>query len=232
MITKFSAVPNVTLLETVVIAGELGVTVGVIQNRSFRKLKPTHKKYFGPVKVVYAKGIRGLTNFLDPLMQQKSEHVVLINDSVSAFHEFGIPIETDFGVADLRKLLESSLDPIEVGVSKSKDLSEEIFEKYNKDSILKTLQSAFYRIKDPVERSTLQGHVFAYLGNVTKVVPVSYIRSLNNLMRAPQVANFKKAIAASRKVSVDEAASMFNVDRFELQYVRVRCGLSSNERIK
>lgn len=224
MIASILAAPNIPALTAAFVADEVGMPLGIMFGRNFRVRKPARRAYFGPIRLVYVHTLNTLNYYLEPLQKSDFLHVVIVNDALSVFEEHGLQLTYSFDRNDLLHFIEKAKPGQVQPFTKKRDFGSEIFDKYNKGSVLKVIQSSFYRIKNKELRARVQLKVFNFLGSKTSKPPTTEIAILNSTLRSEMVESFRKAVTLARTHGIDEASARFNVDRFEVQYVMLRCG--------
>ena len=158
---------------------------------------------------------------------QKRQHryLALSASSPSELHEYDLPLykngDSVLTGRELKRLLALAADGHgmeEEPYTRIRNLSEATLQEVNRDSLLKKLQTSFYRIKDPEERARVQDAVYQHLiGRRLRYEVPSFIL---NIMTSDLTARFRQAIkSAIQSGDVDLAAEEYSIDRFEIAFV-------------
>lgn len=227
MSVKVVGVPQLPLLEAVVIAQELGIPIEYLLlgqgPQSVRVVEPEVVKYFGPIKLCYLNSIDALALLHEKL--KKVDTLVLLQASTSSLVENNLDIYEEglkpFSLADLKKLLLGYQSLVEFEPTKrSRMLAHDILVEKNKGSLLQKLQNSFYRIRDPDERRIAQQKIYSYLAGNKGSKPDSGFEFLDNIVRTDFAIRFRKAVQVARRLDdPDEASRQFSIDRFEIAFV-------------
>lgn len=238
MIQNVIGVPQLTLLDAVVFANSLGLTLG-----SFRPLPPffvkhrpldSVKKPGKSRKLIYISSVAQYNTYASEIHAKKQVFLVFLSAPSSALMEHGLQVyhsgTQEFTADDFAKVLHLEPTTAEVktvlGPEKERDLSIEILTKNNRDSLLQKLQSNIYRIRDAVEREIIQKKVYAYLGGEVKTLPRISYPFVANLITSDLAVRLRNAVKEARSShNIDKAAENANLDRFEVAYILSKVGI-------
>jgi hypothetical protein len=234
MIITILGVPQLTLLELRIICEEIGIRMAHFSDsyapKKMKIFSPTYERYLGPMKVVLIESVSLLNKYAPILSRKPEHHTILVNEGLSILKQYeDIPIHKDgyepYTKYDMIRNFYLSPKREEVFFKEKIDFEKSIISFYSRESMLHTLQPAFYRIRDMEERNRAQNFVYSYLGGMVKKVHLTGIRKIDNLISSPEAVVFRQAVELAKKTGVDKAANEFKLDRFEIAFVMKRCGL-------
>lgn len=93
------------------------------------------------------------------------------------------------------------------------------------DSFLPAYQSQLYRI-DKERREEVRSRIFAFLSGSLASPPPTGVPKMDELLAGPLCLRLRSAVIQSKRFPVEKCASDFDVDVFEIRYIRSNIGLA------
>lgn len=215
-----------TWMDTQFSCAEVGLTAALFRYQKPRVVfKPTLPLQQTPVRCVFIQeeGERLLSpTLLNKVAKADLEYICIVKVSPSQALELGVKSTERW-----KTVREDILKPSrKVSIPfKQRDLIQEVLDFNTRESVLQRVHPAFYRVKNKEDRLATQNKVYRYLAGISKRQPKTGIKLIDEMLSSDLCRRFRLAVQESLTKDIDETAARYDIDRFEIAFVRSKTSL-------